>query len=258
MQCTVLRLAVLAPGLLVVAPAGEALAGGRREPVPDGRVALDVLVMDGSTGSEVRGAKVAFRPAEGAESRPLVVGHGVHRLEATGLQGGESLSYRLDLELPPGWVQETVSDHDPAPPRVSIFTRTVVRTLVAWPEARIRVKVLDAAGAPVAGASLHGERPAAGRRFLRGNRWSCSRQAAEPRDSFLGKGSTGSDGTGFLTGIPAIPGLLLKATAYGEDRSGESEPIRIGDPRALMEFVVRLPPGAGGHGGGFGFGVGRG
>ena len=224
-------------------------------PAPDDPVALEVTVLDGDLGVPLRGASVTYQrrgsSRRGDAGPPLSSPDGLlHRLDDSGLLRRATGGFSLHVRPPTGFVLERgnanlldsssaySSDGIRVRPFVTAFTRLLRVTVVAWPEARIRVSVVDHEGRPFAGAHLWARRvgtedadDGTGRLLSR-------------HYPGVGKGTTGPDGTGELRGVPCIRGDRIQVWASEVC----SEPILLERSSSPIEVDLRLPPPSSGVG----------
>lgn len=168
---------------------------------------VEVRFVDGTTGAEIAGASASPR-RQRAEPTPL---------RGPGEPGGRDLplvragvmeNLFLEVALPAGYAPMRAPQHVSA--TISRYAERARADLVAWPEARVRLRVQEADGAPVAGAGL----------YLA----TCARWVLEP-------GEAVSDAAGDLPvrGLPCIPGEIARVA------------VRLGDRAAGTSFEVPSP-----------------
>ena len=233
--------AVVVLGLACPGALEPARAGARGQPRDDEPVALEVEILDGLSGAPVRGARADFVPGSGrwaGRTHPMK-GDGARLvLDDTGFVRGERAAHRIEVALPPGWIREVEEKYTPYPPVVTLLTRTLRRTVIAWPEADIRVRVLWADGTAADGICLRAERLVA-RLKEEWLTYSRHRHTSSFQDS--GKGLTGPDGSGRIRGVPAIPGSRYTVDAYAQDRSATSGEVTLEPASATVTMEIRLP-----------------
>jgi hypothetical protein len=194
-----------AAALLLALPVASA-ADTRRLPAPGTPIAFEVAVISGITGAPVPGATVV------AWGRRLVDAGSHHRTDSVPLVRGARGCGSPVVTLPPGWVTEAeLRGH--MDPIVTLFTRTLRRTVVAWPAARVQVVVRGADGRPVADVMVAVERafPPRVLRFTTPSSKSWSTGDEEP----VASGCTDARGEIAFDGIPAIPATSYRARTDG-------------------------------------------
>jgi hypothetical protein len=197
---------------------------------------LDVAVVDGWTGREIPGASAALRRPGGDLQAVRTPGEGGRR-ETPLVRAGAFESLNLAVDLPAGYAPPAPGATLNVASAISRYAERARAEVVAWPEARIRLRVEDADGNPVAGA-----RPG----FLACGRW--SREAAE--------GISDAAGALPIRGLPCIPGEGARAAVRLGDRIGAAS-FALPAPGEERTATVVLPrePNAGtsiGVGGGAG------
>ncbi|MHC4473029.1 MAG: sigma-70 family RNA polymerase sigma factor [Planctomycetota bacterium] len=184
-------------------------------------IPLTAEVLDGESGAPIRNAALSL-VARGARVTPMDrVGDG-YRLDTSPLSPGQKESLELAVDLPQGFVlcrrrSWKVSG------TVSRFAESVHVTVVAWPEAPVRLKVEEADGGPAAGTTV------------------------EMISSSLGLGlayraaPTGSGGETRVRGLPCIPGESVVLYVVKDGRRACSTLGRIGRSGEEVLLTAVLP-----------------
>ena len=186
---------------------------------------MHLTVRDGTTGKAltvrsialVSGSSVARFP-RGVESVDIPADGDANRLTASPFVAGRWGDYGVQVELPDGYAVE----HQDAPTvggLISAFAEAVEAEVLVWPEARVRVLVLEADGSPAKGAEVY---------------W------AEVAGEHVKVQADLTDfrGESVVRGVPFLRGERVTVSASIEDRSADSSPEILKD--RIEEVLVRV------------------